>query len=269
MKKYSAFLAVATLGTAPLIHGATFYDDFTTLGQNPTPSTQGQNLSTYNGWSSGLGSFESLPLAYGYTIGTPSSNAAALGVAFDAPAGSSFSASHSLSTPLAGSTLLTTFVIVDSEAGLGGTLSARNNYSISIASGLTTLFSLNMVAASQAQPSDPAQWNLSGPDNSIFTVAQENGLYNLVVSFVQNGLNVDYNINVAPAGGGGGFSTSGTLAGQAGANIDTLSVNTSIGSGSGWGTGYIGFDNIGLVPEPSSVMLSCLASLGLFRRRRA
>jgi hypothetical protein len=266
MKKYSAFLAVATLGTAPLIHGATFYDDFTTLGQNPTPSTQGQNLSTYNGWSSGLGSFDSLPLAYGYTIGTPSSNAAALGVAFDAPAGSSFSASHSLSTALAGSTLLTTFVIVDSEPGAFG---ARNDYSISIASGLTTLFSLNMVAASQAQPSDPAQWNLSGPDNSIFTVAQENGLYNLVVNFVQNGLNVDYNINVAPAGGGAGFSTSGTLAGQAAATIDSLSVSSSIGGGSDWGSGYIGFDNIGLVPEPSSVMLSCLASLGLFRRRRA
>lgn len=268
MKKYPVLLALSAFGLAPLLQGATFFDDFATLGQNPNPSTPGQNLNTYNSWSSGNGQLGD-PLAFGYTIGSPASNAAAVGPFFDAPsnATTSFSASHALLTPLAGSTLLTTFVIVDSDP-VGG-FPARNDYSINISSGVTTLFSLSMLATNQTQPSDPAQWNLSAAGNPFFTTAQENGLYNLSVFFTPSGLDMNYTVNIAPAGGGGGFSTSGTLAGLAGAVVDQYSVTTRQGGGSGWGSGLIGIDNVGVVPEPSSVLLLGLASLGLIRRRRA
>lgn len=263
MKIHSSIFALAIIGSAPLTHGATFFDNFATLGQNTSPSTQGQNLNTYNGWSSANGA-GSLPLAYGYTVGL--SPAAALGVAFDAPAsGTSFSATHTLSTPLAGSTLLTTFAIIDSEAGA---FPARNDYSISIAGGLTTLFTLTMAAQSQTQPLDPALWTLSG-QGVAFATAQENGLYNLVVKFVQSGANINYNATVSPANGGAGLSQNGTLTGQAAATVDLLRVTTSFGSATSWGSGYLGFDNIGVVPEPSSALLLGIAGLGLLRRRRA
>ena len=261
---YSVSIAAAIIASAALVQGATFFDNFSTL----TPGTPGTSLNTYNGWTQSEPNPLDGPLAWGQTVG--SSNGFGLGAGFAAPVNSSFTASHSLSTSLAGTTLFTTFTIVDSEAG---PFQARNNYSIGIFSGLTSLFTLNLNAQNQDTPipgSNTALWTASvpGATPSAFSSAANDSLLNLTVNFVQNLLNVDYSVSLQPAGGGPAFTTSGTVVGGAAQTIDRFSVSSSIGSGAGWGNGFIGVDNVSVVPEPSTLLLLGLASCGLIRRRR-
>lgn len=258
--KYFAILA-ATFATATLANGATFLEDFSSL----TPGTPGTPLLGYNGWTQSEANPGGGPLAFGVTAG--SSNAAAIGVPEDVPVGSSFTVAHSLSVPLTGATLMTTFTIIDSDLAFPD----RNDYSISIYSGATTLFSLNLVAANQSPPdSSRSQWNaiVPGAVTPLFAIAQEQGLYMLTVNFAQNGLDVDYAVSLANGDNSSIFTTNGKIDFGDGLNIDSYVAGTSIGSGADWGNGFIAIDNVAVVPEVSSFVLLGMAALGLASRRR-
>lgn len=261
--KYLATIAL-TVVTAAAAQGATFLEDFSGL----IAGTPGDPLNAYNGWTqsesnpTGPGGG---PLAFGFTAN--SSTVAAIGVSEAVPTGNSFTVSHSLNTPLAGSTLSTTFIIIDSDL----TFPDRNDYSIGIFAGLTNLFSLELEAADQNPPTGSgAQWYISVPGASpeLFTVGFENGIYNLTVDFVQNLANVDYTVNLVNANNTTPFSTSGTIFGGAAFTIDSFQVGTSVGSGTDWGSGFIAIDNVAVVPEASSFVLLGMAALGMASRRR-
>ena len=277
MKKIDCLVLGTALAAIPLAHGAVFVDDFAALGQG----APGQDLNTYNGWTQSETNPIDGPLAWGQQVG--SANGFGLGAAYAAPAATTFSASHSIDNiGMVGISLYTTFQIVDSDAAFP----YRNDYSIGIYNtGGDRLFSLDMKAANQTVPGGTSsQWNIYYSTGSVTSTAFGGVLeswpgpvpaaapanYTMSVNFTTIDLsgNVSFELNVT---GSNTFTVNSTLSNvdvPTDKNIAEYRVTTLQGTGGSiWGDGIIAITGLA-VPEPSSVMLLGLSTLGLLRRRR-
>jgi len=94
--------------------------------------------------------------------------------------------------------------------------------------------------------------------------AVSGGVYSLLLTTVPvSGGGVGYNVNL------GGQTTTGTLSGMGGAQIETVRLGWTSDAGETFGTNFLAVSNMVVsVPEPSSALLGMAALLPLALRRR-
>jgi len=163
--------------------------------------------------------------------------------------------------------------IADSQGT--GTLGNRDTFGFSIKdSSNNNLFSINFTPQEQA-PGDPTDytrvdnvtWSSGGTHSGTIATQTEGSFTTLELTLWKTGVNdVGFAINSV-----GSLITSGTIAGLGSANIASFGAYVNTYSESFLaGSNVMVFDDISLVPEPSSALLGLVgASFFFVRRRRA
>lgn len=102
---------------------------------------------------------------------------------------------------------------------------------------------------------------LDGNSDPMFIY--HNGLYSLNLGFTPNGANPTFSATIT---GSNAQTFTGTATGLGASSVDRFGVEWNL-DGDGANNGLI-FDDLSVVPEPSSSLLLCLAGLGLACRRK-
>lgn len=259
---------IAACGLAPLAFGSVYVPNF-------NGSLIGDPVDGVDGWVQSEPNNDPIsPLAwvsdhYGQNAGT-------IGAYYDTPdpLGSSYYIGRSIGVPLVGSTLQLRFGVQDSTTDFP----ELNDFYIQVANGTgLNLFSLVFAATSglgnddPLAPNDPgtsnSQWDMNwttgASSDSPFGGIVEDGSYTMDLSFVQNGLDVDFTLLID--GPLNDFTETGTLTGLSAESFSQLRIGTNMGGGADWGDNFFAFTAI---PEPTSAVLLGLGSLALLRRRR-
>lgn len=256
---------------------------FTTSFPASTFPTQGMEVAGVDGWTindpganNGTGLNSTMSFITTLDDGVkPASElpAAALGGWNDTPAANAPTTvflSHAAPTSLQYAQFSTDFVIAASTNYPG-----RDGFGFSFRdSADNNLITISLVPAASvnndtyqvsytvgANPTLNAKENITGLDMYI----EENGLYSLELGFTANGANPTFTATLFGSNGSQSFSDIATGLGVA--MIDRFGVEWNTIAGEE-GDNYIIFDNITLVPEPSSALLFGLGVLAFAARRR-
>lgn len=284
MKLTSVLLAFASLASA---NAAVYTMD---LGTAPSQSA----IDGLNGWTQSEPNFsadgEDYPRSFVHQLGT--SSALALGGYYDSNppegAGPGISVSQQMtSLGLNYTTLSLDFTIQDSITAYPDSFPGdvdRNRFSIGFF-GNSGDELINLVFSPNSQDADPsattATWNMfvssGGVGGAAFGAVFEGdplmgGIYSLSLITVPSATSgaVDYSITVSSSVNSF-TSSSGTLAGLAGAQVDRLTVGWEDAGAEvdGLGSNFIAVNNLVVgVPEPSALLLCLMSSLPLVVRRR-
>jgi hypothetical protein len=96
--------------------------------------------------------------------------------------------------------------------------------------------------------------------------AHASSYYTMALNFLTGGTDPTFSVLITSLGSGQGTMTfGGTATGLGSATMDTFAAVWNVNGG---GDNGMTFDEITVVPEPSTALLAGLASLGLLRRRR-
>jgi hypothetical protein len=159
----------------------------------------------------------------------------------------------------------------DLDQGYDGT-GIRNNFGFSITTGPTSLIQVSFIPENQGGPENSQNWavvyTLGGgaPIATGFAI-QPGSLTDMRIAFSSSGLEF---LLGASSGLGPQPSFTGTPVGYDPSSVSdiTASFSFSQGDGTEYSNNTFSFDNIEVVPEPSSLMLLGLSFLGLLCRRR-
>lgn len=265
----SPFLALA--GFATISQAAIYTTDFEESSGYPA---SGGDLNGSNGWYT-VNAEPGVAFVVTTTYGAVTSNAGAIGGQFDVPttAGTA-SVNRNFSSALGGLSLSVDISIVDSGTIEGVDYFKRDNFGITLTNGGANLFTLHLVPDDDS-PADPAAtnddfWKLrysigAGPLNTLTMAIIEGGLYTLSFDFTANGSETDL---FFVADGINFFERTETL------DLDPSSMITDLGFS--WtpsfpgdeGSNFMTFDNLVVVPEPSSALLLGIAGLAFAARRK-
>ena len=271
--KFLICAVVPLLTLAAPAFGSVYYTDFT--GYSTASDLAGQDGWSINDPTANVSGLQNLGGEWG-------SRAAYLG--FATPSVSSVFVSHAVSTPMVDTvgnvngTFSALFRVIDSDSNGGLDSSNRDTFGFKLENAAgDNLFSFHLIPF--AQVASPELNNgfhtyaWSTGNNSPTAVlpsvasAEENApSYLFSVSFSQGvGSDVNFTASVGNQSFGGVIPNSNTeTITKIGAFMNAFSTPATTGSN------YMNFDNVSLIPEPSSALLGLLgASFALGRRRRA
>lgn len=269
MKKHFAFLLGGALLGAISSSQAAIFANFSGLGS-------GDPLDGYDGWTqSEANPAVDSPIAYGQAVDSVAG--AAVGGWFATPEADSFYSQHTVALPFADSTLTMTFT-VGRDALVDPTV--QNSFEIgAYNSGGTNLFSFVLGSSI-----DPDIWNMyyrTGAGSNILLTSTRavdiDQITTMTLGFSVNGSNTDFDMSLV-SGTLETLNFNGTLTGLTSESFDNLRVSMLKVPGTdpmedpfdAYGTNYIAFNGVEVVPEPSSWMvLGLTAGALLVRRRRA
>ena len=270
--KNRSFLAFLVLsGISPLALGSVYVSNF-------SGATNGDPFDGVDGWvqSEADNDPESPKSWIGPHAGQ---NAGNIGPYYDTPAGTSYNVSRTIGGGLVGTSLLMRFGVQDSTTAWP----SRNNFYIKVADGGTNIFSLVFSATTQTgdydNPADPSniatsntQWDMTWTTgvstSSEFGGIMEDGSYTLNLAFVQNGSDVNFTLFIDGEGANDYTIGSTTLSGiSTSAAFGKLEVGAVKGAAD-WGDNFFAFRSVEVIPEPGSIALLGLGTLGLLARRR-
>lgn len=272
MKKTSKFVIglVAMGASSGLANASVYFTNFTgySLGD-----LNGQNGWTSNGATADTGYVQSVGGVWGGRAGT---------IGYVDPVSPAIPyVSHSASTPMVdtvgdmNASFSALFQVQDSDSGFGGGSADRDSFGFRLQnSSGDNLFSFILTPFSQnATPESNTNFNTYSWSTGVGAptvvlsglAAQENNAYTFTVNFFDaGGGNVGFNANINNID-----MFSGTLAGLGGQTISNFGAfwNTTTGTADP-GSNFMLFDNVSLVPEPSSALLGLLGAAFVFGRRR-
>ena len=200
--------------------------------------------------------------------------AAGLGGISSVPTGATVGLFHDVGAVFGETRVALDFAIIDTSNDFPN----RDTFGISLtnSTGTADLFTVLFVPE-VTQPGDPsgdtnAKWNLyyqyqGGPTiPTAMAIFEGTNPYNFDLQFTPNGVNTDFNLTITS---GVNFLNKAGLIPIAPSlmtgNFGLTWTPTTPGSE---GENYFVMDNLSVIPEPSSVLLLCLAGLGLVSRRR-
>jgi hypothetical protein len=166
------------------------------------------------------------------------------------------------------------FSVIDSDSAYGGGSEARDTFGFRLENGSgSNLFSFFLIPYAQSSfPESNINLNVFAYSTGVGApisvlpgwVAVEGNSYTFDVQFAPSGPN-----DVSFVGSVGGQTFGGVLTNLAGENIGRLGAfwNTLNGKDAP-GSNYLLFDNIVLIPEPSSLLLGLMSVWFAFARRR-
>ena len=261
----SAFAIAAFAGSA---HATVYIENFNTYTYN-------SDLNGQNGWVS---SDPTADVGYVQSLGG-SWGARSASIGYVAPIlNDNVFLSHAASTPLIGdgvdASFSARFQLVDSDSGPGDGSQARDKFGFRLESSTgANIFTFYLNPTSQVpDPENQTEYNSyswsTGTGAPTVALAgrgsEETYAYTLTVNFYYaGGTDVGFNADV----NGDGFTgiipggTTQTI-GSFGAIWNTLNGKTAPGSN------FMVFDNVSLIPEPSSALLGLLGTSFAFIRRR-
>jgi hypothetical protein len=263
-------ISLATLPSAKAYYFSNFQSPtYVTTGYATLP---GVDLTGKDGWvidaanAPGVGSqttpsqlstFVQLVSGSGDTWGS-------LGGQWAAPNTTSVELSHSATQPL-----YNTFFSVDLDI-VPGAIGTRDKFGWSFKNSSSSDLMRVAFEPGNASHMQVFWYDGAGAPHILGPVGQDiayNGIYNLSVNF--NGLSGSDLTFTATIAGSTSYTWGGTLTGAAGANLASINADfDATGTAANAGTNYMAFDNLLLVPEPSSMLTAGLALLGLTTRRR-
>lgn len=273
MKLFSPiiFTASACLVLSNSVHALSYFTSFNgyTLGE-----LDGQQGWTSNGATATTGFVSSV-------AGSPwNGRAGSIGFVDPAiPAVSYVSQSNFTPTPLIGTfppaSFSALFQVQDSDSGFGPGAQDRDSFGFRLQNSVgDNLFSFILTPFSQSPTPESStnfntySWSTGlGAPTTVLTglAAQENFAYTFTVNFFDAGAgDVGFNANI-----NGIDNFSGTLTGLGSQSISTIGAFWDTNTGAaGPGSNFMLFDNVTLIPEPSSALLGILGTSCLFFRRR-
>lgn len=291
MKSHPLILTALAIWPLSQLHASVYLSDFSGLSVNGA-------LEGVDGWQQNEpnetdGTYV-YPLAFGSLIG--SNPAAAVGGYFltDPPnPNTEFHAYHALSLQASRQlTLSMNFAINDSTGfdsnGIGygepgfdgsGTIygQERNSFRIGLHNALNEEFFALVFDPVVGDPDPNASpddaWNVSWSTGGVKTTVMgiyESQLHTLTMSFSPDGDDVDFSFSIA---GLNTATTGGTLTGLSDEEITEIQVGisptySSVTDSQQLGTNHLVFNNLVVIPEPSSLMLAGSGVMALMVRRR-
>lgn len=264
--KSSYFSPLLLVALAANASAAIYVSDFNNLTYVPSQQIGGQD-----GWSINNPSVPFLSYTVGWDNGTGAgvTTAAALGGRFAIPTENTIGLNHGYGEELGRTTAIFDFAFVDSNAGTG---SLRDAFSFSAYNGATNIFSVVFTPAQVNPTVTPlGVWNLSYnvngvPAGDLFLSVEELATYQFYLDFKKHGLQTNVVVGLGNPGGAllERFRT---------VDLDSSQTITSFGFNwitgvPGGGDNYLIFDNLSVVPEPSSALLVGLAGLAFVTGRR-
>ncbi len=270
MKRYLIpFLTAATMATSS--HAATYSSDF----ENPPYPPSGSDFNGVDGWFT-INALSGVAFIATTTSTNPNiadSNAGAIGGVFNVPAttGTAF-VKQNYAVPIGFVSYSLDISLIDSDRDFP----IRDNFGITLSSGSDNLFTLHFTPQDPF-PADPvaetnALWDLSysvgvGPTIDLNLAVFERGFNSLLFEFSPNANGTQTNLFFM-AGSDNVVTRDVVL------NLDPAATTSDFGFS--WtptnsaepGNNYLTFDNINIVPEPSSALLLGLAGLAFVGRRK-
>lgn len=295
--KYLFLSGIAASSMICGVNAATYSTTFDTLAYGAV----GSDVAGQDGWSINDDDDQYSQIAninINYSTPTSKSKTLNLGdasVVDTPPTGASVNLSHAFDGTVGETKVTFDFLLFDSNTAVANGdvtgFERRDKFGISISNGGGNIFSIGFVPNAQSgNPDvDEAQWNLVyqvgvGPAVDLNLAIFESGQYKFDLDFTPNPGNpllADFLLSISSTVTPGGLSDGVTngLRNSDNANVGySLNPATSSGAfsvnwektGANFGSNQIFIDNLSLVPEPSSVLLICLSSIGLtLRRKRA
>ena len=279
----SAFIATAML-SATAYSATSYFEDFSGFGTNPS-DLHGDHGWTVNDTSATFLAFNTARNLQNFG-GNPADKAGGIGGAYDVGSVATisvkkdFTAETGSAFQLGNITYRVAFTMFDITDT--GEFFDRDAFSIDLSDGTGNIFSIIFEPQGQAAnlaaalAENDSKWNASydyatntGGTIALDMIIAQSGLYYLTLEFAQNGANTDFTL-VTNDSVAGSVSDSGTLGLLSSTSVSEVGFShTPLGGVGEAGENYLAFDNINIVPEPSSLMLLGLTGLGFaFRRVR-
>lgn len=189
----------------------------------------------------------------------------ALGGAFSTPdVSGNLELSHSVTMPLVGASFSTDFLV--SPIGSG----TVDNFGWSLKSSSSDLLRIAFEPDANASKAKIVLYDSSGAHPILVNGINRNSTYNLSFSVTGSGADALYSGSISPLGGGSPLTFNGTISGGASANLTSFNADwdTTASPLTGAGTAFMAFNNLSIVPEPSSTLSLGLVALGLMVRRK-
>ncbi len=260
-------LLSSSLGFSLLIvsaaHSATFFSNFDDL-------TPGLDLAGQDGWQiTGANDVDGPSYVGSSPLPPPTSGVFSGQMGAENATASEVYLYQEVGLPLVGADYTTRFgvsmIIGDSNFSAPN----RDTFGYSFRNGDgDELFGIYFTPTNQDNPDatnrvDSVTWTSMGFQSSVLGPLNEGTWTTLDLTFTLSGSDVFFNLNSA-----GSPVTSGTLTGLATETIETFGVVMLPVDFNDVGNNVLYFDDISLVPEPSSAMLGLLGASFLLRRRR-
>jgi hypothetical protein len=260
-----AFLSVASTSSA-VIYSAAF--DTPTYNNGNTQNVAGQDGWSINDAASQLSFF-----------GNNGSNYyGALGGYFSTPGIKNIELSHTANTPLVGASFYVTTGVRNSTASFPN----RDAFGWSLKDSGNNILLRVAFEPVAGQPGrleviwydgagSPTSTGVDIYNNDFNTLDNPDvdGIYELSISFTGSGANAAFNAAIS---GQNSFTFNGTLAGLANATLDKVVADFDIlgATAADAGDNFMFFDNVQVIPEPTTTLfgLASLAGLALRRRRK-
>ncbi len=277
--KWTPLFAAAAVFSPLAGHGATFLETFPA----PTFGLAGTELAGRGGWTIDTVGTEGAKLSFMTSMA--GSKAGAIGGFYDSPVGSvgpgaapvTAYVSHAVTIPLHNASFSTQFAITQSSEDFPG----RDGFGFSFRDvSNVNIFRLSFVPTTVFVP-------LTSSTDEVYQVFFQTGtgslqtaktagngdvyfypdsIYSIGFQFAHTGVNPGFTATVT---GTNSLSFSGVATGLGGSTISSLGAEFNTIPGN-VGDNFMSFDNVSLVPEPSSSLLAAagIAGLILVRRRK-
>ena len=268
------FLAAATA------HAGWYFSDFSGLANDLDDPTPAGALNGYGGWNQSEANVAAnSPLSWGQSV--DGADGAALGGFYATPNASSMNVSQSIGLPFAvdalapvPSQISMTFTI-GRDAGVDPFV--QNTFEVGAYQGSSNLFSVVF----QRNDVDQNVWEVfyrggGGTNTTLSNAVVLDNFYTLTMGFTKDNADANFSLALSNLSNSMTVGTSGVLAGLGNSTIDSLRVSMLQVPGedlvadpfSAYGTNYLAFTDVAVIPEPGSVALLSLAAGALFLRRR-
>lgn len=196
-----------------------------------------------------------------FVVGWNGSQSAGLGGAFDSPGAGSVNLDHNVAMSLSGSSFSVDFAVISPLFAPGA-----DTFGFSFLGSSGDLFKIAFEAPGGATGDLEIAWYNGATRNVLTPISYDifyDSTYSLTVSFTDDGTDALFNANLMAGASSTPFS--GAITGQAAASLTGIGADYTVVDD---GDSYLVFDNIVMVPEPQSWLLTMACLCGALLRRR-